>query len=195
MVCLEWRDQLVWRVCRGPKVPLESRVKRAPRVNLENLVLAVSKVFAVLRARLGTMEEKEVLAIRENRDRMGNLENRDNRDLLAFQDCQEMLENEGQQVNQAEKVLLEQWDLQVTAEKEDETENRDYLANPGRPVMQVRKAHLVMKEIQDSRVCQEVPVNLEKPERLVRRARRGLRDLRGQQGRLVSEDLLETKDQ
>lgn len=195
MVCLEWRDQLAWRVCRGPKVPLESRVKRAPRVNLENLVLAVSKVFAVLRARLGTMEEKEVLAIRENRDRMGNLENRDNRDLLAFQDCQEMLENEGQQVNQAEKVLLEQWDLQVTAEKEDETENRDYLANPGRPVMQVRKAHLVMKEIQDSRVCQEVPVNLEKPERLVRRARRGLRDLRGQQGRLVSEDLLETKDQ
>lgn len=185
----------MWRVCRGPKVPLESRVKRAPRVNLENLVLAVSKVFAVLRARLGTMEEKEVLAIRENRDRMGNLENRDNRDLLAFQDCQEMLENEGQQVNQAEKVLLEQWDLQVTAEKEDETENRDYLANPGRPVMQVRKAHLVMKEIQDSRVCQEVPVNLEKPERLVRRARRGLRDLRGQQGRLVSEDLLETKDQ
>lgn len=35
-------------------------------------------------------------------------------------------------VNQAEKVLLEQWGLQVTAEKEDEMENLGYLANPGR---------------------------------------------------------------
>lgn len=34
------------------------------------------------------------------------------------------------------------------------------------------------------RVCQEVLVNLEKPERLVKRARRGLRDLWGQQDRL-----------